>query len=252
MASKTHAWCSASVRKVIGFLRCLPTRVGSFLTNGGTALKTTTLAVALFLLAVPAHAADEPAESAKEPPKTKLEAFEAKTGSVLIKGGTTIGTGNALYNSSVTVDAKEFIDASTAHREYGITITVKEAGKYEKERTAFVDYDEIDSLLKGLDYIGKIDASVTKLDRFEALYKTKGDLTFAVFSAREDINFGVTAGRISRATAFFKLANLPAFRAVIVNAKAKLDLIATPARGCTKDTDCPGKQVCVSGGCAAR
>jgi hypothetical protein len=57
-------------------------------------------------------------------PKTKLEAFIAKTGTVIIRGFSEIGSMQGLYGSSVAVDSMEFTDVTGGKNEkaYGITI----------------------------------------------------------------------------------------------------------------------------------
>jgi hypothetical protein len=162
--------------------------------------------------------------------KTKLEAFQAKTGVVIIRGFSEIGTTAGMYGTSVKVESKEFTEATTGRREYGITVEVKGGGRLERENTSYVDYDEIDSLIKGIDYIAKIDSTVTKLNNFQADYKTKDDLSFSTFSSQGEVLFGVQSGRIGPALAYFNMSKLPEIRDLIVSAKAKLDSIRTPAR----------------------
>ena len=167
----------------------------------------------------------QPTETPKEA-KTKLEAFQARTGVVIIRGFSEIGTVQGLYNTSIEVESKEFTDASNGRKEYGITIQVKDYSRsLERENTSYIDYDEIDSLIKGLDYISKIDGSVTQLNNFQADYRTKGDLTFATFNSRGEIMFAVQSGRIGTATAYFKLGNIADIRKLLIAAKAKIDTI---------------------------
>lgn len=130
-------------------------------------------------------------------PKTKLEAFEAQSGAVIIRGFSKIGELRGVYGGAVTVESKEFMNANTAQREFGITLEVKETSRLERENTSYVDYDEIPSLLKGIDYIAKVDKSVTKLDNFQADYKTKGDLRISTFSSGSgEVMVAVKSGTI--------------------------------------------------------
>ena len=88
------------------------------------------------------------------PPATKIEAFSSKTGIVMIRAFSIIGRirGQGL----VTIDAREFRDASSPSQGvYGIAVEVKEAGRLERESRSFIDLDESDSLVRGLDYIAK-------------------------------------------------------------------------------------------------
>jgi hypothetical protein len=171
------------------------------------------------------HVLAQDAKPIQKAPKTKLEAFEAKTGTVLIKGIEDIGSVAGM--GSASVGCREFTDANTGRKEYGITIEVKESGRFERKDTTLIDYDEIDSLLKGIDYIGKVNKSATPLTRFEAVYKTKGDLQVTTFSSSRsgEVQAAVQCGHIGLATAFLSLDQLAKFRALIQSAKEKLDSI---------------------------
>lgn len=164
------------------------------------------------------------AVDATKVPPTKLEAFSARTGIVLIKGFTTVGTVNGM--GRLTIDAREFRDASNPKQgQYGVAFEVKESGRLERESTSYVDEDEIDSLIRGLDYISKIDKTVTTLGSFEAQYRTKGDFAMTVFSGRGgEISLAVSSGRIGKASAFLKLTDAEQIKQLLVQAKA---LIAT-------------------------
>jgi len=176
--------------------------------------------------------AQETADANKLSPATKLEAFSARTGVVLVKAFSTIGVVNGL--GKVTIDAREFRDASNPKvREYGITIAVKESGRLERENTSFIDADEIDSLLRGIDYIAKIDKSITTMSDFEAQYRTKGDFSITTFSSsgsRGEIGVAVSSGRIARTSAFLKLSDLSQMKALIGDAKSKIDAARAAAK----------------------
>jgi hypothetical protein len=173
--------------------------------------------ILLFLGSVHAQTQQKAAE-----PQTKLENFQARTGSVLIKNFSEIGSLNGL-GGTITVTSYEFADAQTGKKEYGVGIEAKESGRLERENRSYVDYDEIDSLLAGVDYVSKIDGSQSKLKNFEAHYKTKGELDVTVFSGRGRIEAAISVGRISAVRVFLQLDTLLKFRQLIVDAKAALD-----------------------------
>jgi hypothetical protein len=83
---------------------------------------------------------------------------------------------------SFEVNAMEFTDATTGRKQSGVLIEIKESGRLENTDRSFIDYDEVDALLKGLDYISKATSDVTKLRMFEATYKTKGYFSVTTFS----------------------------------------------------------------------
>jgi hypothetical protein len=170
--------------------------------------------------------AQQPIKAASQEPKTQLEAFEKQTGTVIIKSFSTVGSVSSLGN--VSVECVEFTNVSTGKRQLGIVIEVKESGKIERSNRSFIDYDEIEPLLKGVDYISKVTSQSTKLHDFEAIYKTKGDVTITTFSSSssDKVEAAVTSGYIGAATAYISTAQLAAdFRVLIIRAKSKLDSI---------------------------
>jgi hypothetical protein len=175
----------------------------------------------LYTASFAASSQDQP-EALKSQPATKLESFSSRTGIVLIKGFSTVGVVNGL--GRISIDAREFRDASNPKQaQYGVAIEVKESGRLERESTSFIDEDEIESLIKGLEYISKIDRSVTALNSFEAQYRTKGDFAMTVFSGRGgEISLGVSSGRIGRASAFLKLSDAQQIRNLLLEAKKSI------------------------------
>jgi len=167
-------------------------------------------------------------DSQAAPPATKLEAFSAKTGTVIVRGYTTVGVVNGM--GTVTIDAREFRDAGTKLRVTGLSIEVKESGRLERESTSFVDYDEIDSLLQGIDYISKIDQNVTPMKSFEAEYKTKGDFSVTTFSSRGGISVAVSSGRFGKVSAYLKISDLSQLRTLLQNGKAAIDSATQSAK----------------------
>lgn len=158
----------------------------------------------------------------KDAPKTQLEAFAAETGAVIIRGYSEIGKVTGM--GSVEVDCREFTNASSGKKSFGISITVKESGRLEREDNSFIDYDEITSLVAGIDYIRKIQPSVTKLANFEATYTTRGDFAVTVFnSSAGKLSVAVSSGRIGRTSAYLDMEKIVELRALIVRGKETLD-----------------------------
>ena len=90
----------------------------------------------------------------------------------------------------------------------------------------FIDYDEIESLLKGIEYIATVKSDNTRLDKFEATYKTKGDLRVGTFSiGKEGVEAVVKSGYIGSTSAFISLQQLAELRGLVSQAKQRLDSI---------------------------
>jgi hypothetical protein len=159
-------------------------------------------------------------------PRTKLETIEAKYERVLVKGFSQIATINA-RGADVRVDAVELKDTSSGLRATGIVVVLRDDGERTRENRSFVDYDEIDPLVKALDAVAKVNESVTKLVGFEARYRTLGDLEINVFrqSRTSGTAASVSNGICDKVSALLTLDELERLRAHIIEAKARLDEI---------------------------
>lgn len=165
--------------------------------------------------------ATKPASTGEEP--TKLEKFQAKTGMVLIKGYSRIGTMSGA-GGSVEVSSMELTDAQTSRKEQGVLIEVTESGRLGRSDRSYIDADEIDSLLRGIDYIAKVQPSATRQSNFEATYRTRGEFSITTFNeSKGDISVSISSGRIGRTSMFLPISDLPRFRELIVQAKSRLD-----------------------------
>ncbi|HQS59957.1 MAG: hypothetical protein B7Y56_03370 [Gallionellales bacterium 35-53-114] len=159
-----------------------------------------------------------------EPQKatTKLEAFQVKSGSTIIKGFTTVGIIKG--EGAITVDAREFRDASNPKtRTVGVSLTVSHAYPSSRENTAYIDSDEIESLIAGIDYISKVTKEITPFTNFEAEYRTKGHLEITVFNrSNGKISAAISAGRIGKTSVYIDMEQLAELKQLIIEARSKL------------------------------
>lgn len=158
---------------------------------------------------------------------TKLEAFQAKTGVVVIRGYTQVG--RVIASGSIIVDARDFRDANNPKvRITGISITIR---KYTSsididynESIVFIDGDEIDSLIAGIDYISKATKEVSSLESFEVEYRTKGDFRVIVYNKSDngELSAAVSAGSIGKTRVLLEMPKLLELRQLIIDAKSKI------------------------------
>ena len=156
-------------------------------------------------------------------PRTKLEALDDRHSTVIIKGFTRITT---VEVAGVRVDAVEMREMGNVSRAKGIVVVLREGGERPRENRAFVDYEEIDSLLNAIDAISRVDETMTKLAGFEAKYRTLGDLEIQVFKqTRSGTAVIITTGICDNSRANLSLDDLAKVRAMIHEAKTRLDEI---------------------------
>jgi hypothetical protein len=154
-------------------------------------------------------------------PRTKLESYEFRHSTVIIKGFTRITT---VELGGIRIDAVEMRELGNTSRTKGIVITLRSVGERPDENRAFIDYEEIDSLLNAMDTFSHIDETVTKLASFEARYKTLGDLEIGVFRQTRSGNAVVmSTGICDRATVTLSLDEFAKVKAMIQEAKGRLD-----------------------------
>jgi hypothetical protein len=172
----------------------------------------------LALLLTPTVYGQDQAETQK--PATKLEAFQARTGIIIVRGFTTVGHVHGM--GDVSINALDYRDASNSKtRITGVSITVTD--RTERENTTFVDSDEIESLLAGLDSLRKATKDITPLKDFRADYRTKGNLRVTVFKGSSGELFAeVSAGGIGRIGVYIRIEQILELRKLILEAKSMI------------------------------
>ena len=156
-------------------------------------------------------------------PRTKLEAIDDRHSTVVIKGFTRITT---VEVRGVRIDAIEMRELGNVARAKGLVVVLREGGERPDDNRAFVDYEEIEPLLNAIDAISRVDETATRLVGFEARYKTQGDFEIGVFrQTSRGTAVVLTTGICDRATASLSLDDLAKVRAMVQEAKSRLDEI---------------------------
>jgi hypothetical protein len=155
-------------------------------------------------------------------PRTKLEAIEAQYETVLVKGFSQIATLN-VRGGDIRIDAIEMKNTSGSARSTGIVVALRDSGERPRENRAFIDYEEIDPLIKAFDSVAKVNESITKLAGFEARYRTVGDLDINVFrQGRSGTAAALSTGICDKLTVLLTLDELERFKGIILEAKNRL------------------------------
>lgn len=181
-------------------------------------------ALCLSLLAAGACAAQQspPPEPTPEEFPTRLEAALEKTGAVIVKGTTAVGSLVGLRGAA-SITCWEILDAGTGLRDYGVSVSIREGEPRESEETAFVDYDELGPLVGGLEDILKLESSATKLARFEAQYRTRGGLSVFRFNTPGGYGAAVSIGGRRGPRLVLRPTGLVEFRDLLESARDILD-----------------------------
>ncbi|MBW8864398.1 MAG: hypothetical protein JF609_05645 [Verrucomicrobia bacterium] len=100
---------------------------------------------------------------------TDIEIFETQTNVLVVKGfgtGGTVSVGAGL----LAVRLKESYSPDVGNKLQGLVLDYSEGGEHQR---AVIDYAEVDSLLRAVDFIKSATYDVTGLPGFEAVYQTR-------------------------------------------------------------------------------
>lgn len=156
---------------------------------------------------------------------TKLEAFEAQTERIIVKAWGQIGTVSA-QPVTISVGCREATDVASGAKEYGAVIGIGN-GAPQEYRTV-IDYDEMDSVLAAIDYLSKVDLSVTTLPSFQAAYRTRADLRFMAYNStqRTGTVYALQTSYLSDASRIpLSSSQLNELKVLLTAAKEKLDAL---------------------------
>jgi hypothetical protein len=158
-------------------------------------------------------------------PRTKLEAIELRYERVITKGFTQYASLIA-RGVEIRLDAVEMKDTADSTRALGFVIALKELSDKPVENRSFVDYEEIDRLIRAMESVARVNETMSKLASFEARYRTLGDLEINVFrQTRTGTAASLSSGICDRVTALLTLDDLDKLRGHLIEAKSRLDEI---------------------------
>lgn len=185
----------------------------------------TLLSLPLLFLITVSCAAQEPQPSpTPEEFLTRLESLMLQTGAVIVKGYTRVGSMNGSRGVAY-LTAWEVTDARSGRREQGVGVEISDTtpNRRDFEERAYIDYDELEPLLKGIDYIMKLDDKATKLARYEAQYQTRGGLVLVTFNTPSGYVAAISTGGGRRPRFVLRPTGLAEFRNLLESAKDALD-----------------------------
>jgi hypothetical protein len=160
-------------------------------------------------------------------PATEIENFEMQTDAVIVKGVDQIGS-VATEAGAILVRSKESDNVTSGQKQYAIAITIE---NNQSRLVLFVDYDELDALIHGLDYLSKITYNVTTMPAFDAAILTRSGFRAGAHSERRQ-------GSIQLFVQFAGTVRVPVtpdqfgqLQSLIVQAKTTLDTARSKNQG---------------------
>lgn len=177
------------------------------------------------LMAISVLTAANNAKDMIKGPATKLEKVQSIKGSIIVKGYNEASSLYGKYSGTVTVTIYEFNNKKSNVKTHGLNIEVKTTDKYSNTASSFIDFEEISSLIKGLDYLEGIKSNPTKFEHYEAVYLTNGGLKITHFNTKKGILVAIQVGRYSSKSVYLELSNLLTFKETIKKSYAEIKKI---------------------------
>jgi hypothetical protein len=157
-------------------------------------------------------------------PLTYFEAYCAVADAPQLKGMSSVGLLNDQITYPVEVRAERLYNMQTSNAVYAVSLRTRVS------RQAlvinYIDYDELDGLIRGIQLISQADHTTSPMDNFEAVYRTRCGLSILKVSNGNRLTVVIKSGdpaATRNQLAPFVLDDLGKF---LTAAKAKLDAVA--------------------------
>jgi hypothetical protein len=162
-------------------------------------------------------------------PRTYFEIFKATPDALLIRGMTTIGTLSSDnggehngINYPVEIRVERLSNPLTAKSVYAVALRTGVAPQMQID---YIDYDELDAVIRSVRFISQSDSAVTPLDNYETVFRTRGGLSIAKIGKPGNTTIVVTSGDVNGVRNQMAPFNLAKLGDLIVAAKAEIDAL---------------------------
>ena len=163
------------------------------------------LSIYLFVFFSSVVFAQENQEQKKSEPATKLEIFLAKKGTLIVKDFYKLGGMTGIFNSDVSFDALFIYEPGKETESIsGLRAKVHEGERLEKEEISFLDFEEVESLSKALQYLINLAFQWANEEKeyTEVIFSTKGNFQVGFYQKGKEQNAFVKSGYIRTASCF--------------------------------------------------
>jgi hypothetical protein len=181
--------------------------------------------IALFVLTVcvALSAAAQPAVvTVTNTPRTLFESVNATTDTLMIKGFSTIGSLTEQISYPVEIRAERLSNPATSNNTYAVSVRTSFGQDF---RIDYIDYDELDAVIHGVQYISQANSTVTPLDNFETVIRCRCGLSIAKVGRGAKTTIAMTPGCTNCPRNEMAPYVLDTFGRTLTAAKAKIDLV---------------------------
>jgi len=156
-------------------------------------------------------------------PLTDLEQFQDTYGATLLKGFTELPRVRGT-SGNIQVTIVEFRNAANNTKVKGVAVDVMTTERPAERTRSFIEYSELEGLIRGITLISKVDKGSSPLSSLEAVYTTKGEFSISnFFNWQGESRIAVTTGRYDPKTILIDQAGQTTLLAELQQAKSTLD-----------------------------
>jgi len=156
-------------------------------------------------------------------PLTDLEQFQDIYGALLIKGFTNL-TAIRGNTGTLQISIIEFRNAANNTRVKGVVADITTTDRQNERSRSFIEYSELDTLIRGMTLLSKLNSDASPLQGLEAVFTTKGEFSISNFLNRHaEPRISVTAGRRTPTTHFIDQSGQSILLGQLQQAKETLD-----------------------------
>ena len=184
-------------------------------------MKTIILLLTVGLYPPPLRGSPSPPVQVTNAPRTYFETVNATPDTLLIKGSSIIGTVSGTY--PVEIRAERITNPQTTNTIYAVSLRTR----FDQNTTQvdYIDYDELDALIRSVQYIGQATSTVTPMDNFETVFRTRCGLSIAKVGHGNKVVIAMTPGYVNAARNPMPSFVLDELGRDLTAAKAKIDAV---------------------------
>jgi hypothetical protein len=158
-------------------------------------------------------------------PRTYFEACKSALNCPLVRGMSGIGalTGQVTYPVDIRVERLTARPATNTVYGVAVRTRLSRAGGLQVD---YIDYDELDGLIHGLQLIAQADHTVVPMDDYEAVYRVRSGLSVAKISNGNKVVIAIQCGDANGTRNQIGPYVLDDLQRLLTAAKGKIDALA--------------------------
>ncbi len=156
--------------------------------------------------------------------RTHFQKVNATADTLLIKGSSTVGTLPDHIQYPVEIRAERISNQLTTNGVYAVSVRTTIGDQLQVD---YIDYDELDAVIAGVQYISAATSTVTPFDNFETVIRTRGGLSIAKVGRGPKVIIAMTCGGTNCVRNVMEPFVLDSLGKTLTEAKAKIDLVVS-------------------------